>query len=481
MNDILKQVAELLGQSTELLSKMAAEEAGGDEDGDLHTKTPAGTMTAQRLHGATGLFNSPGLERDIITAHMRPFGLASQVPALPSVNEDPRFGTLTGFSDDIGSEPTNACDDAPTGYIKGCNLTARFGMIRRDTNTVEMDKVMLKLHRGDFTDLILRGRVLGLTNLVPSGLNEGQILDIITMSEMVNVGVRTERLLGTQFWQGSVAVVNQFPGLDVQIATGIVDADTGTACPALDSDVKDYNYTLIDSTIVEYLSMLEWYLRYNASGMGLDPVSWVVVMRPELWFELTAIWPCAYNTNKCSSAVGANSTVFIDGRENVSERDAMRNGLYIDINGNRYPVVLDTGIYEQTNINDANVPAASYASTIYMVPLTITGGFPVLYREYVDYRRAAPDINLLRGMEEFFWTDNGVYSWALEQVKWCYKLALKTEQRVILRTPQLAGRIDNVLYTPLQHLRSPDPDSPYWKDGGVSMRSGLSSYNAVWR
>jgi len=466
-----EKLAKLMADVGELLGK----EAG------LYEKTAATTQTAQRLHGDTGLFAVPGLEREIVTAHIRPRGISAVLPLLPSVDEDPRFGAITGISDDYGTEPANACDDAPTGYIKACNLTARFGMIRRDTETIEMDKVMLRLHRHDPTDLVLRGRLLGLTNLAPSGMNEQQVLNIITMSEMVNTAVRTERALNSQIWQGTTAIANQFPGLDAQIATGQVDADTNTTCPALDSDVKDYNLNTLGVDIVQYLSQLEWYLNYNAEAMGLDPVEWVLVMRPDLWFELTAIWPCAYNTNRCSSAVGSNSTVYLDGRENVAERDAMRNGMYLDINGRRYRVIVDTGIFEHNSTNNGNLIPGQYASSIYMVPLTISGSMPVTYRQYVDYRAAAPDVRLLRGLEDFFWTDAGVYSWAVEQIKWCYKLALKTEQRVVLRTPHLAGRIDNILYEPLQHLRDPDPDSAYWFDGGVSTRSAISSPNAVWQ
>lgn len=450
------------------------------EKEESHTKTPANFSTGVRLHGSGGLFSGPGLERDVITAHIRPYGIASQLPLLPSVNEDPRFATLTGFSDDIGSNPTYACQDAPTGYLKGCNLTARFGMLRRDTNTIDMNDVMRKINRSDFTDLVLRGRILGLTDLVPSGMNEGQVLDIMTMAEMISVAVRTERELTRQIWQGVTTVLHEFPGLDVQIATGQKDADTGTACPSMDSDVKNYGYALLGANIVTYLSQLEWYLKYNASNMGLDPVQWVIAMRPDLWYELTAMWPCAYNTNRCSTFVTTNSTVFIDGRENVADRDAMRNGMYIDINGTRYPVVLDTGIFEHNNQNNANVPAGNYASSIYMIPLTIQGGFPVTYREYLDYRQAQPDVSLLRGFESFFWTDQGVYSWAIETVKWCYKLALKSEQRVVLRTPQLAGRIDAIRYAPMQHLRDADPDSPYWVDGGVSIRNVVTTPYAVW-
>ena len=471
---VIQDLASFMERQTAILERLERKEQ------QMHEKTPAGFSTYTPLHGSSGVFAGPGLERDVITAHMRPHGLAGQIPMFPSVDENPIFASLTGVTDDVGSEPDTACEDAPTGYIKGCNLTARFGMLRRDTNTIEMDDVMKRVNRGDFTDLVLHGRLLGLANLEPSGLNEAQVMNVVTMSEMVQTGVRAERRLGTQFWQGTYGTGTEFPGLDSQIATGIKDVDTGTLCPALDSDVKDYNYAAIGASIVTYLSQLEWYLNYNATSMGLDPVQWVISMRPDLWFELTALWPCAYNTTKCSPAVDTNSTVYLDGRENTVERDNMRNGMYIDINGRRYPVVVDTGIFEHTNVNNGNLGLGEYASTIYMVPLTIAGGMPVTYRQYLDYRQAQPDISLLKGMETFFWTDNGLYSWALEQVKWCYKLALKTEQRVILRTPQLAGRIDHVKYSPLQHLREPDPDSPYFADGGVSLRDPISAPNAVW-
>jgi hypothetical protein len=224
--------------------------------------------------------------------------------------------------------------------------------------------------------------------------------------------------------------------------------------------------------------MLEFYLRYNAERMGLDPVEWVVVMPPGLWQVLSEVWPCQYNTNRCATSVIGTSTVFIDGRENVVQRDAMRNGSFIDINGNRYRVITDTGITELTNITNANVPAGSYAAPIYFVPITIQGGFPVTYLEHVDYRAGAGDVALLNGRNDF-WTDRGMFSWAIDNNKWCYELLVKAEFRIVLRTPQLAGRIDNLLYSPLQALRSPDPSSSYFFDGGVSLR-GAASLNTLW-
>jgi hypothetical protein len=73
-----------------------------------------------------------------------------------------------------------------------------------------------------------------------------------------------------------------------------------------------------------------------------------------------------------------------------------------------------------------------------------------------------------------------MYSWAIDNLKWCYDLTLKTEMRIVLRTPQLAGKIQNVRYSPLQHLKDYNPDSVYHLDGGVSLREAGTTY-AVWQ
>lgn len=474
MNEqILKQLAD----NQALLAALMANKDG------MATKAPASTLTATPLHGPGGIWTAPGLERDILTAHIRPMGVGGALPWLPTTYTDPRFGTLTGYTATVGDQPENSCDDAPYGYVKGCNLTARLGMIRYDTNTIEMDKVMLKINRGDHTDLRLRGQVLGLTNLQPSGLDANQILNVYTMSEMVTAGVNFERELTRQIWQGVVTATNEFPGLDVQIATGQVDADTNTACPALDSDVKDFAYDLLCGTgrdIVEYLTMLMYYLEYNAMRMGLAPVNFALVMRPQMWQELSECWPCQYNTNKCSSQ-SSIAQVNVLGDQMVNIRRDMRQRAVIEINDKEYPVIVDDGIFEHNSTNNANLAAGEFASSIYVVPLTVLGNMPVTYMEYLDYREAAPELPLLRNKEDFWWTDSGRYSWAIDQDKWCYKIAGKIEARVILRAPQLAGRIDHVRISPLQHVReSIDTSSVYFADGGLSLRDVPSTSYAVW-
>ena len=468
------ELKELLQTQNKLLSGLV-KEAG------LTDKAADASETATRIHGTGGIFSTLGLERDIVTAHVRPHGIAPVLPIFGTLSEDPRFGAIQGYSDDIGDEPTDVCKDAPTGYLKACNLTAKLGLIRRDSETIDIARTKLKINRGDFTDLIMRGRILGDDGLAPANLNETQILDLLTMSEMVNVGVRMERQLSLNLWQGTVAA-GQMPGLDSQVATGQVDADTGTACPAMDSDVKEFNYNEVGGSglsIVEYLSMLVRFVQYNAETMGLMPASWFISMRPELWWELSEVWPCEYNTNKCASSVlGDASRVVIDGRDNIADRDSFRNSMTLPINGQIFTVVTDTGIFQHDNSNNANLEAGQFASSIYVLPLTIVGNFPVLYREYLDYRSAAGEIALLRGTQDF-WTDSGIYMWAIEQVKWCIKFAARTEQRIILRTPHLAGKIDHVMYSPLQMLRTPYSDDPYHVDGGVSLRTHTDG-QAVW-
>jgi hypothetical protein len=508
MSDVLssEQLMGLIQQNQQLLAVLAAEQIGhthNDKEfrvkaaqmlNDMVTKAPASVMTAQKLHGLRGTFSTLGLDRDIISTHVEPYGIASVLPLLPNNDEDPRFGSLTGFSDDIGSEPAAPCDDAPTGYLKGCNLTAQFGRVARSTETIEMDELGLRINRGDFSDLVLHGMNLDpamRNGLMPGGMNPNQILNLVIMSQMVSVGVRLERLLVNHMWQGSPANNNigggykEFPGLDNQIATGQVDADTNTACPSLDSDIKNFQFHNVNGSdgnnIVDYMSMVEYFIYTLAADTGMLPCEWVFAMRPQLWYELSRIWPIAYNTDQVAIALAAanNARVTLDGRSNIIDRDNMREMGRIAVNGRTYRVIEDTGILEQNNTTtQGSLDPGEYASDIYMVPLRATGNFPVCYRQHKDYRQAITEFNLIRNVQRF-WTDAGVFAWAWNDINFCVKGLCKTEQRVVLRTPQLAGRIQNVKYTPMQHLREADAESAHWVDGGVSLRVPGTKY-AVW-
>jgi len=195
---LLKTVADTQARQTDIMAALAAKNG-------IHGKAVGTVQSAGWLHGSLGIFATPGLEREVISTHVRPYGLGAVLPKFPSVFEDPRYGALTGVSDDIGNEPANPCDDAPTGYIKACNLQAQFGRVARDTETIEMDKLMLRQRRSDFTDLRLIGQMLGNTGFAVDGLNQEQMLNLVTLKEMISVGVRMERKLAHHLWAGAPA------------------------------------------------------------------------------------------------------------------------------------------------------------------------------------------------------------------------------------------------------------------------------------
>jgi hypothetical protein len=482
-NDLAKQLADIMDRQTRISESLASK--------GLHTKAPGLSPTYTELHGVGSLFGNVPIERDVISAHIAPAGLPAALPWIPTVFEQPNFASITGYTALSGTVPAYPCSDAQAGYIKSCILTAQFGRLMVDTQTIEIDKTVRRANRGDFTDLILHGKMLGeLGGFTPGGLTQDQILNVVTKNEMVIAAVGIQRAASTMTWTGNPAAGTAgwrpFPGLDRQIATGQMDTETGALCPALDSDVKDFAWDNVEGNgrdIVAYMQQLEYYLVIgNASRMGLMPAQWVWVMRPEAWQVISEIWPCRYNTNRCASVINTgnlNAAVILQGPDNIAMRDAMRNEMRIDVNGRTYPVIVDDGIFEFNITNDGHCLAGEYASSIYFVPISISSGLPVTYFEYVDYRQIDKEVAYLNGNNRF-WTDDGKFMWAYEDIGgFCYKLKLKIEPRIVLRTPQLAGRIDRVKYTPLQHLRSSDPSNAYFKDGGVSLRADATKFH-VW-
>ncbi len=294
-------------------------------------------------------------------------------------------------------------------------------------------------------------------------------------------------------WQGNPANnvgsgYMEFNGLSTLISTGKVDYHSGTTCPALDSDVKNFNYqdiNSIDATgnfrIVRQLEYLEAYLYHNADRMNLTPVEWVICMRPELWYELSMIWPVAWMSTRnvvwpAGAANAIGSTSFnIDAtrvREMVQE---MQSGMFMYINGRRHGVVLDDGIFEYNSTNDANLAQGEFASDIYFVPLRYLGGRPGTYLQHKDYRAGATEI-ALSNSDDFYWTDAGRFLWTVERIKFCYTMSSQIEPRIVLKVPQLAGRLNLVKYTPVQHFRDFDMDSDYFYKGGVESRTMSTVY-----
>lgn len=458
----------------------------------LAKKSATGTPTSYYNHGTNGLFAQQGINQDVIATVVRPTGMLEVLPAYATVYTNPYFAYLTGFRADTGDEPSTACADCVVaGLAKACYQTAQFGRYCRETRELDIERVAELVNRGEETGLRLVNPVLGDVNAFSPSLTRQNFFASEIARAMVEVGVSFERVLGPQIWQGNPANnigagYAEFPGLDILIATGKVDAFTNTSCPSLNPDIKDFNYQDVCSgtpSIVHTMTYMARYLKKNASTMGMDPVGWVIAMREELFYELTACWPCSYLSYRCSVTDGANidPVPSFDTAQAVAMRDAMREGKYLLIDGMRWRVVLDDGIAEDTNVNNANLQPGEFASDIYFIPMTVRSNFQATYLEYFDFSQAQETVNFAGLNNIFKITDAGKFIWNTSWVNNCFLIRGVIRPRIILLTPQLAGRITNVKYTPLQHTRQPFPTDGYFVDGGVYSTTTPPTLYSEWR
>ncbi len=452
-----------------------------------HT-TPTGTPDALHYVGPASLFGVAGLERELISTRIQPRGLASVLPIRPSNTMNPMYPYITGFTATTGDVASTVCDDGPlAGHGKSCLQTAAFGRYTYMTRELELNRTGQVINRGEFQDFqLVNSPLVESQGGIFSGFGGTPDIANEVLMRFLEVGVAYQNLLMRQLWAGNPANnvgtgYLEFPGLDILIGTNKVDAITGTTCPSLNSDIKDFNYENVNTgSIVNVMSYLMRYLRHNADRMNFTPVNWAIVMRPELFWELSAIWPCSYLTYRCASP--DTFTLNVDAADQVRMRDDMRQGNYLMLDGVRYNVILDDGIAEDSNTNNANVPNPCFASDIYVIPLS-AGNMVTTYWEYFNYRgpNAAAETIADGGLGDDFWTDGGVYLWHKKPpLNWCVQWISKIEPRIILRTPQLAGRITNVVYCPLQHTRQPFNDDPYFVNGGESTARAVASLYSDW-
>jgi hypothetical protein len=203
--------------------------------------------------------------------------------------------------------------------------------------------------------------------------------------------------------------------------------------------------------------------------MGIPNVEWKIVMRPSAFWVATDIWPCAYNTVMCT--IPGNATQFVDAAAQRAMSNEMRNGNFLWIDGERFEVILDNFIPETQPVGGV------FESDIYFLPFTAMG-IPVLYWQYFDEGNAeiAAALNRFGMGDGVFSTDDGAYIVWTKRNNLCIQWQAKTQPRLRLDTPFLAGRLNNARYYPLQHERDADPAGPYYANGGLTYRSGPSLY-----
>lgn len=448
--------------------------------------------TTGYLHGNGGILSWPGVDPQVFHTIVGPRGILNTLPTRGSVFTNPTYEAITGVKDKTGSVRNGVCDDPPTaGDIKGGIISARFGKYAWATQELNLSRIGEFQDRADPMDLQLMGSPIGgdLFGSPDASMTPGG--DIVR-NEIANRifarNVAAHRDLSRQLWIGDPSNdsagggYEEFKGLQLLVNTGYVDALNNLSLPSLDSDVKDFRCQSIDSNgtaLIQALSYI-WYTRNDlAERTGVDPVRFVWAMRPGLFYELTAVWPCAYMTYRCSLA--ANGTAFetINPNDQLAMRDDMRRGRYLLIEGEKVPVILDDGIPERTTTSGSgregvSITEGCLCSDIYLLPMSVLGGTSTLYLEYFQYTNPAVEAAL--GENMLLGKINGAFIEWPRQTNLCFVFNAEIRPRVILRTPWLAGRLNNVQYCPLQKAREPFPDDPYFVNGGNVWRPPVSYY-----
>lgn len=455
-------------------------------------KAPATTPTGSWMHGPGGLFAGTAIDKQVLSLRITPRGISSELRAFPSMYTNPEYGYITGIIEESGqTQPNDECSTCVHAITQSCVQTAQFGRICGETKTLTIQRAIERVNRMDvdyqlvndmFGESFARDFFRGVQRI-----DNTRVMQLAVAWAMLEVGVIFQNYTVPMVWQGNPANnvgtgYREFPGLDILIGVNKFDAHSGNACDSLDSDVKEFGYNNVNSAdaagnfrIVRLMEYMEAYLYHTASRQNMLPLESIIVMRPELWYELSMIWPVAWMTTR-NIVMPAGNTATLDAtriREMVAE---MQRDMIMWLNGRRYRVVLDDGIFEYTNVNDQNVPAGSFASNIYFVPTRIMGQRDVCFFEHLDYRAGRQEIADAR-LQQTYWTDDGRFLWTHETAKFCFTVSGELKPRILLLTPQLAGRINHVLYTPAQHFKSWDPDSDYFWKGGTEDRPSPSLWS----
>lgn len=475
-------------QSKELLAHAAKllEAASGQKN------DPPGSPAGPYLHGPAGLFNERGLANPVFSAIPLPkAGVADSLPVLNGSRMlggefgglDANFvtmltGVTKGAADTFSNQPTTACADGPIGgLLKMCSIVNPYGNFVVSTNEVDMDRAGRLADRcDDFAAQLANTPVFSPLMAKPtSAPSLNNAINNELAARIFEMLVSFGRMFGRRTWIGSPANNSgerkDILGLEIQVNTGThVDAMSSAICTAADPDVKNFNFSLVTGAakdIIQYLEMVDNYIHWNASQQGLTIDDGFMALRPELWLVLSSVIPVRqYQAALQQINLFTNGRVMVNANDAQRDRNDYRRELNIPLNGRIVRVVPDDTMSELNVTTASQLSAGQYASDIFYIP-TRVNGIPVTYWECWDHDNAQSRAiaQWVNGLLTFS-TDGGRFRWHVNFKNGCLKINVKFKPRLMLHTPQLAWRISNVAYEPLQHLRSYDPDSVYFADGG---------------
>ena len=442
----------------------------------------SGTPITTYAYSEGGLFGSCKNDPVLINALVGPQGYEAKLQFQSTMTENPIVESLTRIAS-TGYAQSTSCADCGTPTIQRCAQTACFGRICQQTEEVLFDELGLKANN-QVNQLSLYGNITD-----PAGnvlIRQGQpVTDMLTLYA-VAAAYNLRRRLGELWWSGNPASnlggYSEFPGFDLLINTGKVDALTGLGCDALDSVVSTFSNNVVGAagspSIVAQVAAVVRSIRYRIAraGFGLAGVQMDIVMHPTLWDCVADAWACEYGLS-CQST-SANITMNNDAMALANLRDGFIAEGYLPIDGINYPVTLDNGIAVTLRPYGDET---SRCSTIYVITRVVPGGPPVpdspgggvvTYGEYQDLNGTGGAAirqfgNMFNHLQV---TDGGRYVVAAQESGgYCVDLKILSKPRLRMLMPWTSGRITNVCCVPAGTY--PDVSGKggvYEVDGGAS-------------
>lgn len=441
------------------------------------------TLSAQTGHGPLGgtsstqlgVFSAPGVRPDMYSAMQatRSFIASLGVPQSSRYTNE-RMEIMTGQTAGGTTNAASFAGDPPeVGDLKVMQQYFTFGSYYVKTKLNAVPLVGQLWDRSEVPRNILNAGPTA-NPLIPDilfNLNDTQSQLAL---ELFKIGTDMSRTTETVAIQGTAGTDNnrtgwfeEFAGLDGLIKTGYTDAVTGLAAPAADSIVMSFNanVTGTDSagrTIAEALTDMYYAAEDRGMGVGMNGVQWGFVMRSDAFHRVVDQFAYQYLNYRADGA--QYNEVTVSGSELQNLRIAMMGGQYLMINDRRVPVVFSDGIARETLANN------TYKSDIYLVPYNWAGR-PLTYMQNFPMSNTyANEWAGFVGADSIRILNNGLFIVGYRNTGLAKEYHFGSRLRLILETPFLAGRLDDVQYAYLPPTRDSLPGTSLYANGGTTYR-----------
>lgn len=442
------------------------------------------TPNASPLHGPYpygsqfGAFSYPGVRPERFSAMQRPRSMAKLLRPEKTELYNEIIEVVTGQTAAGGSNATGWCAGGMlAGVLKTCQQIYPMGNFKMRSRVVPIQEVGQLRNRADIPGMILNNPPED-NPLIPETFYRLTDDRSELQLQFFNLGIQIERSLGVEMWQGVVGTDTSIPGwwkdfnsITSLVKTGYVDAVTGLACAAADSQVVTWNAdvaaTVAGRNIVQAYSDVWYAAQDRAEATGLGGTTFAFVMRKEAFRALVQVWVCQYYTNRCITSGTVGAPITTDATETRRLELEMLNGQYLLIDGTPVPVLFDEGIpIQQLGVNPRILRSDSF-----LLPISWNGR-PLVRLEYFDMGNQYATELRTAIVTQSEVLNNGMYLLSKQESEGCVEFSISAKMRLFLEVPFLAARIDSMSYTYQADTHVANPGTTFlYVNGGVSYRT----------